>query len=116
MPVGQFLGGKTKVQYESDSGDVYIISRDDTLIGITGVGLVPSDPATDPPSTPAPKRFRPRGVYWQSNATATPPNARKFLICGTPLAPLYAASTGTAVTVDLVEGRTTGRRGETLTF
>jgi len=116
MPVGQFVGPKKKVQYESDSGDVYILLRDETLAGVAGVGLVDSDPATDPDSSPAPRGFKPRGVYWQSNDDQTPPGARKFLICGTPLAALYATSAGAAVTVDGVAGRTTGRRGETLSF
>lgn len=117
MPVGQFLGAKAKYQYESDGGDIYIITRDVTLATEAGLALVAYDPATAPAgAAPPPKNFRPRGVWWQSNDDATPPGARKFLICGTPLATLYETSTSTVLQIDGADGRTTGRVGEKLTF
>lgn len=117
MPLGQFTGAKAKYQYESDSGDIYIISRDVTLATDASIGLVAFDPATAPAGAqPAPKGFKPRGVWWQSNPDATPPNARKFLICGTPLATLYESSQSQTLEIDQVAGRTTGRVGEKLSF
>lgn len=117
MPVGQFLGEKAKYQYENDAGGIYVILRDVTLATDAGLALVASDPATDPAgAAPAPRNFKPRGVYWQANDDTDVPGARKFLICGTPLATLYATTSRTPLVVDEIPGVITGRRGETLSF
>lgn len=117
MPVGQFVGPKKKYVYVDDGGRNIIITRDATLGDLAGTGLVEFDPATPPAgASPQPKGFELRGVYWQSNPDQTPPNARKFLVCGTTDASLYDNNASQAVTVDDVVGRTTGRKGEAVSF
>lgn len=115
MPEGQFSGSKSKYVYVSEAGDNYILLLDDTLV-ITNAGLVLFDPAAPPAnSCPAPKRFKPRGVYWQATAAGFE-GKRKFLVCGTAAAALYATSLSQEFAVDGVAGATTGRRGETQSF
>lgn len=117
MPIGQFVGSKAKYQYENDAGDFYVITRDVTLATDASIGLNVFDPATAPAGIqPAPKRFRARGVWWQANDDTIVPGARKFLICGTPLATLYESSQPQALVIDGVAGTTTGRIGERLSF
>jgi hypothetical protein len=116
MPEGQFSGERSRYVYESDGGVNFILTLDDTLV-IAGSGLVPFDPQNPPAGgvCPAPKRFKPRGVYWQATDTGFE-GKRKFIVAGTSAAAIYATNASTSFQVDSVDGLTTGRRGETLTF
>lgn len=117
MPVGQFVGSKKKYIYVTDLGDNYIITRDETLATVAGTGLVELDPEAPPAgSQPAPRGFSFRGVYWQADEGTEVEGARKFLICGTTAATLYASSSSQAVPVDGFDGTTTGRKGESQSF
>lgn len=106
MPNGQTLGPKRYFGYDSDSGTQYSLLLDETL-GLAG-GLTLDD--TKPP---APRRFKPRGVYVEAIVNGT--KARKFIICD-PTSPLYDADASTNVTIDTIVFASTGRRGEKLSF
>lgn len=115
MAEGQFTGGRSQYVYTDDTGVSYVLTLDDTLASIVGSGLTPFDPATPGGATPPPRRFRPRGVYWQATAAGYE-GRRKFLTCGTANGDLYGANLSATFEVDGIAGRTTGRRGERLTF
>lgn len=115
MPLGQFLGPRQKYVYTMDSDVEVVLTLDATLGGLANTGLTVFDPATPGDAVNAPRRFKPRGVYWQGTATGFE-KSRKFLVCGDPAATLYASQVSQAVTIDGVAGKTTGRRGEKLTF
>lgn len=112
MGLGQFTGSRSKYQYTDDQGETLNLKLDDTLAGLTGTGLTA---AVAGEGTPKPTGFQPRGVYWKGTATGFT-TARKFIICGTTDAALYASNTPQALTIDGVAGITTGRRGESLSF
>lgn len=115
MPEGQFTGSRSKYVYTGDGGESYILTLDDSLV-VAGSGLVPYDPAAPPAnSCPAPRRFTPRGVFWQGTAAGFV-GKRKYLVAGTAGSALYASSTPAEITIDGVLGITTGRKGEKLTF
>ena len=117
---GNRLGPKSKYIYNTDVTNVaYILTRDEDL-AVAGVGSgttapVEFDPA-NPPSgvtlTPPPKRFEPRGVYVEDPLSG----ARKFLVCFSADASLYAATSATSITIDSLAFTSTGRKGESLTF
>lgn len=117
---GNRIGPREKYVYENEAGDNYIIETDIDLavagVGSAGAAPVVFDPANPPAggASPAPKRFKPRGVYVES----TTDGARKFLICFSNDGNLYASTQRTAVADIDGDGTfvTTGRRGEQLTF
>lgn len=113
MGVGQFSGPKGKYVYTSDTGDLYLITRDTDLAGtaLTEVSLPLYTNQTDVGY--APPRFKPRGVYWKADAS---PFYRKFLICGAADAAAYDNSAPVAITIDGIAGKTTGKRGERVTY
>ena len=111
MPEGQFSGVRKTYNYISDSGSVIALSLDATLGDLSENGL--SEANNDNLGNNKPLRFKPRGVYWQgtlNNATK-----RKFIICAAN-ATIYRADRSQALTIDGVAGKTTGRRGEVLTY
>lgn len=110
MPEGQFTGTRATYEYVADDGSLYLISLDETLGGLTGTGLDLANDTTT--GTELPKRFVPRVVYWQGDLDGR--IVRKALVCNTDGA-LYGAKS-TALTIDGVDGSTTGRRGEKFTF
>lgn len=114
MPEGQFTGSRGKYVYEMDSGVEIILELDETLADLSST-LTDFDPANPGTATAAPRRFQPRGVYWQATA-ANFEGKRKFIVCGQSVDPLYATQVRQALTIDGVAGVTTGRRGEKLTF
>lgn len=117
MPEGQFSGSKSRYVYETETVDEkFILTLDDSLV-TPGQALQPFDPAVPPTGNvcPAPKRFKPRIVYWQATGAGFE-GKRKQLVCGTNVATLYATQTPAALTIDGVEGITTGRRGEVQSF
>lgn len=111
MPEGQYTGSRKSYTYTSDDGQKYRLVLDSTLAEVAGVNLPPST-QTDG-GFPKPIRFKPRGVYWQGELDGT--TRRKFLVCNLP-STLYGASISTELTIDGVAGKTTGRRGEKLSF
>ena len=114
MPVGQFTGTRSKYVYTTDTDDEYILELDDTLATLSP-GLTAFNPASPGDATPAPRRFKPRGVHWQGTAAGFE-KKRKFIICGKTDDALYDTTTSSTLTIDGAAGKTTGRRGETLTF
>ena len=107
MP-GNLLGPKSKVQYTSDAGIDYVLRVDDDLIA-SNSGLVLGDVGQ-----PHPVGWAPRGVHCQ--AVVGGKTVRKFLICGTSAAGLYATNLPQTVTIDGVDFTTTGRKGEVQRF
>lgn len=109
MPLnGNRLGGKVPVVYESDSGSSYNMKIDADLI-IFNSGLVIG--AT---GSVKPLGFKPRGVHAQLVDTGK--LFRKFFVCGTPAATLFATNVPQVIACDGADFTTTGRRGETQRF
>ena len=109
MPLtGNRLGGKTAVVYESDSGSSYNLKIDSDLV-ITNAGLVAGATGITRPTG-----FKPRGVHAQFLDAGK--LYRKFFVCGTAAATLYASNIPAVVTCDGASFTTTGRRGETQRF
>jgi hypothetical protein len=114
---GNRLGERARYLYSSDSGSTYILETDSSLaiagFGAAGAAPVAYNPATPGDATPAPRRFKPRGVYVQSAADG----ARKFVICFSATASAYARNNSASYTIDTEEGwQSTGRVGEKQTF
>lgn len=111
MPEGQFTGDKSVYLYTGDSGATYLLQLDSTLGDLAGCGLQKAN--TSSAGSPAPKRFKPRGVYWQGKLNDK--IRRKFLVCAANSV-LYQADRAQDVTIDGVSGSTTGRIGEKMTY
>lgn len=115
----QYLGPKGKYVYITDDDTTnLIITRDKTLATLAGTGLTEFDPATPPAnSSPKPAGYKLRGVYWQSDAPVGEGGfARKFIVCGDRNGALYDSNVTQALEIDGIAGRTTGRRGEQVSF
>lgn len=113
MPeTGQRIGRKDRYTYVADDGQKFALKLDITLATAGAQGLVPTTTADG--ATNKPTNFTPRGVHWQADIAGQAP-IRKFLVCNADAA-LYTAVTQTTVTIDELEGYTTGRRGEKLTY
>lgn len=109
MPLsGNRLGGKNAVVYASDSGADYNLKIDSDLV-IINAGLVAGATGITRPTG-----FKPRGVH--ASFLDAGKLYRKFFVCGTPDAALYASNIPAAVTCDGAAFTTTGRRGETQRF
>lgn len=109
MPEGQFLGPKASYVYTSDNGTQFVVLRDNDLAfpALTGLELYTQDSGF---AFSLPRRFRPRGVYWLGfNGTRA---VRKFIICGSLDATLYATDNSQPLTIDGIAGFTTSRYGE----
>jgi hypothetical protein len=113
MAEGQFTGQKARYVYVADDGREFNRTGDVTLGSLAGTANAVSG-ATAAADGALPRRFKPRGVYWQGVLDGR--IVRKFLICGTQEAPLYVSVNRTALTVDGVAGQVVGRRGEQVTF
>lgn len=107
MAEGQYSGLRGNYEYTSDDGSEYIISTDRTLGAIPGADLQLATTGSD--AVTAPKRFRPRIVYWQGELNDR--IVRKKIVCDST-SPLYQNNKSVALTIDGVDGFTTGRRGE----
>lgn len=114
---GNRLGARKKYVYDNDANGQYVLETDESL-AIAGFGSgalapVEFDPDSPGSATPAPRRFRPRGVYVQNSTDG----ARKFMICFSPDATAYERVTSASYTIDTESGwESTGRVGERLTF
>ena len=111
MPEGQFTGSRNDFEYISDSGTIYKLELDETNASIAALGLALSTP----PSTAInkPTGFKPRVVFWQGLLGGV--LKRKELVCN-PTSTAYQSDVAVAITVDGVDGVTTGRRGGKLSF
>jgi len=109
--MAQRLGPRSYYTYTSDSGTEYSLLIDDTLATVAGTGLVLETSSST--SSPPPRRFKPRGVFWESNTVGL---SGKFIVCGTIDGALYSNDSSTAVTIDGEVGRTTGRKGEKVSY
>jgi len=107
--MASFTGSRSAYVYESDGGGQYALLLDEELAATAGTALVAYTNQTG--VTPKPQRFKPRGVYWQGDT-----GQRKFIVCGKNDAALYAKNSSTALTIDGVAGKITGRVGERQTF
>lgn len=114
MAEGQFTGQRSGYLYTDDAGREYLLQLDNTLATVANNGLVRATTANSGSAENKPIRFQPRGVHWESTVAATP--GRKFLICGTALATLYASNVPVTITIDGVAGVTTGRKGERYSY
>jgi hypothetical protein len=115
MPEGQFTGRRKAYIYTMDDGETDILlSLDETLASVAESGLLLADAQSAEDSDPKPLRFEPRGVFWQGTLDGR--IVRKFLVCGNTDATLYTQNTSQEVTIDGVDGKTTGKKGEKLSF
>lgn len=112
MAEGQYSGLKCTYEYVTDLNATYLLVLDATLGGLTGNGLVLATETTN--GTPAPSRFEPRTVFWVGTLNGR--SVRKKIICGTQDADYYATDVSQNLTIDGADGRTTGRKGEKLSF
>lgn len=106
MPAGQTLGVKRYYRYDSDSPTSYSLLLDQTLG--QAAGLVENDTLSPPP-----RRFRPRGVYVEASVGGAP--ARKLITCNRN-SDLYATDRSQTIVIDGIQFKSTGRRGERLSF
>lgn len=111
MAEGQYTGLRGNYEYTSDDGTEYIISTDRTLGAIPGADLQLA--TTGSAAVAAPRRFRPRVVYWQGELNDR--TVRKKIICDST-STLYQNNKSVALTIDGVAGFTTGRRGEKFSY
>lgn len=111
MPEGQFTGARAVYEYISDNAAVYLLQMDETIGSLSELGLTKA--TTDTTGIPAPKRFKPRGVYWQGELDSKV--RRKFLVCSSTSS-LFQSDNSSELTIDGVQGSTTGRTGESLSF
>ena len=109
MAEGQYLGQKASYIYRTDNGTPFVILRDTTLSLPILTGLELYVQGSEFAYT-LPKKFRCRGVYWLGFVGIRA--VRKFIICGSPDATLYASDASLPVTIDGVTGFTTSRYGE----
>lgn len=100
---GNQLGPRSYYLYTDDIGTNYSILTDDDLA--TAAGLVLND---DNPQLP--RRFKPRVVHMEAAN-----NSRKALVCQRTSS-IYASNASQPVTIDTVEYKSTGRRGERASF
>lgn len=101
------LGERLYYRYVDDNGAEFKYQTDSDLG--TAVGAVLNDTLPN-----LPRRFKPRGVYCQAIVDGR--LARKFLICPTTDNGVYAENASQVVAIDGTNFRTTGRRGEQLSF
>lgn len=104
---GNTLGNRAYYVYTSDTGVAYNLLTDTDLA--TAAGLPQALSGNPRPPT----GFQARGVYLE--ATIDGAIRRKFLKCNADSA-AYNSDVGTNVTIDGTIFRTTGRKGESLSF
>jgi len=103
---GNTLGERRYYKYTSDQAKIYSYITDKDLGDSISAVL-------DDTSPPFPRRFKPRGVYVQAEVGGR--LVRKFLIVGDKNADVWA-DTSKTVTIDGQAFKSTGRRGEALSF
>lgn len=114
MPDGQFLGTRGKYVYTDDGGKDLILTVDNSLAAISTT-LSAFDPANPGTAVPAPRRFKPRGLWWQGTAAGYT-TRRKFIIIGDISEGKYGVNVPAAFQIDGIDGKFTGRRGEKMTY
>lgn len=111
MAEGNTLGPRQAYTYTDDGDRPYYFYTDESLGAATDQDI--ADFSADPPPQDLPRAFTPRCVFAVAKDN---PSLRKTLIIGSRASALYAANRSQDVTIDGVEFRTTGRRGESKTF
>ena len=101
---GNTLGERSLYKYTSDSGTEYKYLTDDDLAEAAGAEL--NDRLPD-----LPRSFRPRIVYCQNSE-----GVRKSVIIPDVENGVYSTETASNITIDGETFRTTGRRGERVSF
>lgn len=111
MPEGQYTGRRGNYEYTSDDGTEYLINTDRTLGAIPNTDLQLATQGTN--AVNPPKRFYPRVVFWQGELNGR--IVRKKIVCDNTSS-LYQKNKSERLTIDGVEGFTTGRRGEKFSY
>lgn len=96
--------------YVLDNGNTVQLVLSETLDTVSELMINLTNESSTAPS--APPRFEPRVVYWVENGGQ---NRRRELVCNAA-SPLFQANTSMSLSLGGVAGRTTGKRGERLTF
>lgn len=104
---GNTLGQRRYYEYTSDTGAKYTYLTDKDL----GDAVSATESTANPPM---PRRFKPRGVYAQAEINDN--LVRKFVICPSKTTAAYNKSVSSDITIDGETFKTTGRRGETMSF
>lgn len=118
MPVN-IIGPKKKYKYTMDDGTVIKLRLDQTYGDLASCGLTAV--ATTDNAINKPSNFKPRVVYWQSEAIPAADNepavasVRRMLVCSSDSA-AYKSVDNFPIVIDGVSGQTTGRRGEAISF
>lgn len=115
MPAG-IRGQSVKVRYTTDTGVNIALSVPKYIADIPGTGLGTPDGTEGA----KPARFKPRVVFWEAIvANVDPTKPGQLIRRQIPFnagALIIAANATVPVTVDGINGDTTGRRGEKLTY
>jgi hypothetical protein len=101
------LGPRSWYAYEGDDGVDYRVFTDDDLA--TAMNMTRNDS-----NRQLPRRYEARGVW--AEATVSGRKVRKFLIAPTNDNTAYASESTSTVTVAGTAFRTTGRRGEQVSY
>lgn len=101
---GNLLGDRYYYKYTDDLGNDYKFLTDEDL---GDAGNNEKDDTLDD----LPRRFKPRGVYAQNDD-----GNRKFIIVGDPDDEVFASNSSQTLTIDGQSFKTTGRRGEQVSF
>lgn len=111
MPAN-LVGARKKYKYTMDDGTIIKLRLDETLGDLASCGLTAL--ATGDNAGNKPVNFKPRVVFWQYVA-ADGKISRKELVCA-PTAPAFVSVDNFTLTIDGLQGQTTGRRGEQISF
>lgn len=101
---GNLLGERRYYLYTDDIGTAYKFQTDQTLGDAAGNTLNDTNPDL-------PRRFQPRGVYVEDAE-----GNRKFLVVGSRTNGVYASNASQDVPIDGITFKTTGRKGEKVSF
>lgn len=105
MPeTGNKLGSRSWWLYTDDTGETYSTQLDDTNAEVMGFEKNDENPNL-------PRRFTMRGVYAENAA-----GDRKFLPAPTADSDVYSSNISITLDIDGEEWKTTGRKGEKLSY
>lgn len=111
MPAN-LVGARKKYKYTMDDGTVIKLRLDQTLGDLAACGL--ANLTTGDNAGNKPLSFKPRVVFWQY-VGADGKISRKELVCA-QTSPAFISVDNYTLTIDGLEGQTTGRRGEQISF
>lgn len=111
MPAN-IVGKRGKYKYTMDDGTIIKLRLDATLGDLAETGLEAVTTADNAGNKPT--NFKPRVVFWQ-HVQADGTVIRKELVCSTTAA-AFVSKDNFNITIDGIDGQTTGRRGEAISF